>query len=110
MCYVSGVPARGTHDPIVYFLRFGDGPVKIGTTRNMGRRLGWIWRERNLADPLTMLVCRWGGRPVERAEHERFASAREEGEWFRPTPEVLARAAELEGLGLPFAVRCSLEG
>jgi hypothetical protein len=40
-----------------------------------------------------------GGMREERVLHERFASARAEGEWFRPVPDLLAYIDSLRSVG-----------
>ena len=74
----------------LYFVQAGPatGPVKIGSTTNLARRLA-VLRNAN-AEPLTLLASL----PIrsaadERAIHGRFASHRLSGEWFAPAVELL---------------------
>lgn len=64
-----------SHEPIVYYLKFGD-RVKIGTTTtNLRKRLLDIPHDEVLAvEP--------GGVDIERRRHLQFARHRVNGEWF----------------------------
>ena len=69
--------------------------VKIGfTERDVDDRL----REFQTGCPgiLTPLLQMSGTRQDEQAWHERFAAARERGEWFRPVPELLQAVDQFE--------------
>jgi len=86
----QGKPSRRSTEPCVYFLRVGDdGPIKIGFTRDIIRRL----RGLQTAHPeeirlLAKIVVRFP-RQLEREVHARFAHLRISGEWFRAEPELL---------------------
>ncbi len=71
----------------VYFIRAGDGPIKIGTTQRLRGRLAEI--QATAPVELRVLLYVPGGLHEERAIHERFRAARLHGEWFRATPELL---------------------
>lgn len=71
----------------VYYVRRADGLIKIGWTGQLARRLTTLTREHG---PIELLATHPGGRDVEQRQHARFRDARVEGEWFRPTPELLA--------------------
>lgn len=77
----------------VYFIQSASGGIKIGSARDIGRRM----KELQTAHPvkLEVLASTTGGQPVERAYHERFAAARLHGEWFSPAPEILAEIERL---------------
>ncbi|MEV6432591.1 GIY-YIG nuclease family protein [Nocardia sp. NPDC051463] len=68
------------HDEVVYYIRFGD-RVKIGTTKNLEKRLIAIPHDEVLAtEP--------GGLYVEQQRHKQFAHIRVHHEWFDLTPEL----------------------
>lgn len=76
----------------VYLARAGeDGPVKIGTARDVPRRLATLGR----ASPLPLLLLRTveGARAVEQWFHRRFAAQRMHGEWFRYCADMLTITA-----------------
>ena len=69
---------------VVYFIQQGDtGPIKIGTTvlALLDSRLKQLQTSSPL--PLRLLGVMEGGHNLERRFHERFASHRMAGEWFR---------------------------
>ncbi len=70
---------------VVYFVRRGDGLVKIGTSRVLQHRLTSLAAEHG---PLELLGQCPGSYETEREWHERFAACRIEGEWFRPSPDL----------------------
>jgi hypothetical protein len=73
----------------VYFVRAGpDGPVKIGLARDVARRLKTLQTASPV--PLLLLGVVPGDAKVERQLHRRFAGSRLRGEWFTPSPELLA--------------------
>jgi hypothetical protein len=74
------------HSESVYYIRFGD-RVKIGTTKNLSKRLKAIPHDEVMAtEP--------GGLYVEQQRHKQFAhlqiSTGSHREWFTLTPELLA--------------------
>lgn len=80
----------------VYFIQEGDsGPVKIGFSRDVARRLGELQRQAKA--PLRLLVSFEGTRRDEAALHTRFADHRLFGEWFHPAAELLEHVAALQG-------------
>ena len=74
--------------------------VKIGIAANPDERLRDL--QVGCAGRLRIVAVAAGGRPLERALHERLAAhrLRENGEWFEMCPEVLA---EIERLSVPEA-------
>ena len=77
---------------MAYFIGAETGPVKIGQTTDIRRRLSAL----QVASPvrLTLLaVCRGGCQ--ERMYHSQFAHSRLHGEWFERTPEIEAEIARL---------------
>jgi len=72
----------------VYYVRRGDGLVKIGYTgRDLRARLSQLRAEHG---SLEVLATHRGGYVAEQANHRRFAALRVTGEWFRPEPALLA--------------------
>lgn len=77
----------------IYFVGFGDGPIKIGFTANLDYRMEHL----QTACPykLELLATVKGGLGTERELHTRFAEHRIRGEWFSPAPDILAEIARL---------------
>lgn len=75
---------------VVYFIQGPPGtPIKIGiTTQDPEDRLRGI--QTGSPHRLRILRTEPGGRSRELQLHRRFAAARLEGEWFEPTPALLA--------------------
>jgi hypothetical protein len=80
---------------VVYYLRFGD-HVKIGTSRNLLRRLSALQYHEVLAiEP--------GDRLHERLRHSQFESNRSQGEWFELDADLEDHVAHIkETYGEPF--------
>jgi hypothetical protein len=75
----------------VYFIQAGDtGPVKIGISGNVERRLGELQRMER--QPLRVLATFEGNRSDEKSLHEMYAAHRIHGEWFNPAPEIIQNA------------------
>lgn len=75
----------------VYFAQVGtDGLVKIGFSRDPGRRLRQLGPE--VSGPLFMLRIEPGSMASEAEYHRAHAADRVVGEWFRPTAAVMAAA------------------
>lgn len=91
----SRLTAPGTMEGAVYFIGHAGAAdlVKIGYTTNIRKRLGSLQCANGRK--LVVLHTVSGTMADERALHERFASARREGEWFEPTAELLAYINEL---------------
>lgn len=80
---------RMRDEPIVYFIQAeGGGPIKIGTTTNIRQRLDSL----QAGSPVLLRVLGTipGNHVLERALHQRFATARSHFEWFLPTPALMA--------------------
>lgn len=76
----------------IYFIRGLDGgPVKIGVANDPKKRLADL--QRTCPVELEIIGSRPGDTLVERELHERFADFRVHGEWFEPSPVILAEAA-----------------
>lgn len=72
----------------VYAIQAGeDGPVKIGTALRPWERLATL----QTANPVRLrgVAVWWGSQREERVVHELFADRRLEGEWFKPTDDLL---------------------
>jgi hypothetical protein len=92
--YVSGL-GGGREDAHVYFIQRGtDGPIKIGASTNVVRRLG----ELQIAAPETMRligVAILGGYGLESRLHRFHAADLLGGEWFTPTADVWETVRDL---------------
>lgn len=76
------------HEPSVYFVQAGkDGPIKIGHTNNITRRMMNMQQGNHLK--LRLLRKRPGSRRDEKAFQDQFAHHRISGEWFVPAQELL---------------------
>lgn len=73
----------------IYAIQAGEaGPVKIGISRSPKQRL--VTLQQANPERLRPLAC-WRDLPeTEKVLHREFAAVRLAGEWFKPTPEVLA--------------------
>jgi hypothetical protein len=82
-----GVKCR--NDPFIYFIRAGEaGPIKIGLTRSVPDRLAGL--QICTADTLTVLASVQAPKEGERQLHAHFTPERIRGEWFRPSPRLMA--------------------
>jgi hypothetical protein len=74
---------------VIYFMQAeGGGPIKIGTSKRLARRLvtlRWL-----TGQPLKVLAVMPGNRHRERQLHARFSRYRVAGEWFDPSDVLLA--------------------
>lgn len=88
------LPVRRQDQRSVYFLQSETGgPIKIGVAEHATARLAEIQRMSPVRLRLVGLIA-FGGYVLERTLHAMFADARLHGEWFEPTPELLAFIAE----------------
>lgn len=69
----------------IYYVRRGDGAVKIGTTCDVESRMKNLARQHGY---LVLLAQHGGTRRTERILHSEFADIRLEGEWFRYTGDL----------------------
>ena len=84
----------------VYFVETADGQhVKIGFSTRPRKRFSEFGTLRPSTFVIRLLGSIPGSRKTERLLHEKFASARDNGEWFRKTPELAALIAALVGEG-----------
>jgi Meiotically up-regulated gene 113 len=72
---------------LIYFIRAGNGPIKIGISKNPIRRLRALQTPN--AKPLTLLGVMEGDLETERDIHRQFRNSRIRGEWFCTSPELL---------------------
>lgn len=79
--------ARGLSPPFVYFIqRREHGVIKIGQARDVASRL----RSLQTASPEPLHLLATSQRHDERELHSFFQRERLRGEWFRPSPRLLA--------------------
>jgi hypothetical protein len=79
----------------VYFIGGEAGPVKIGSTRNVGKRLATL----QIGSPvrLSILATVSGqGSTLECIYHTKFKAHRLLGEWFERCPEIEAEIRRLQ--------------
>jgi len=83
----------GDKQGVIYFVGYGDGPVKIGFTTNLPFRLQSL----QTACPYEMdlLAQRLGTPGDEWKYHERFRSAHIRGEWFKRTAALLKEVTRI---------------
>jgi hypothetical protein len=74
----------------VYFAQAED-RIKIGWSKQVSARLAGL--QTGCPSSIKLLGTIPGGRSVERQLHERFASLRLSGEWFKAEPELLEHIA-----------------
>lgn len=86
---VEQIEAQKAASSLVYFIQAGlDGPIKIGHSRNVTKRL----RKLQMSSPvqLRLIHVEPGGELRERELHEQFATARTHGEWFNAVADLYA--------------------
>jgi len=81
----------------IYFIQ-GEcgGPIKIGYTTDLKARLKTL--QTGYPDRLELLFAFPGNPEDEKKTHERYGEYRLQGEWFRPTPELLKSIQKLSYL------------
>jgi hypothetical protein len=83
---------------IVYFIQgIKGGPIKIGVTNDVARRLSAL--QNGAPDKLVVLLTAEGDREVEEEVHRKFSHLRLRGEWFEPAQELLQFIAEAKNVG-----------
>jgi hypothetical protein len=80
------------NDPIdvwskVYFIQEKTGPIKIGITDNVHKRLKEL--QTGNSDELKILHWTTGGRALEASLHKKFNEFHKFGEWFWPKKELI---------------------
>ena len=83
---IEEIDAERAARSVVYYVQRHDGAIKIGVTTNLAKRLSDFVR----VTPVTLLATMRGTRTAEQAMHRRFAADRIGGEWFNPSPSLLA--------------------
>lgn len=84
---------------MVYFVRATvSGMVKIGWTADSDPTARLTALQTGSPEPLEVAGTVKGDRATEREFHQRFATARSHGEWFRPTPALMAYVNRLDPL------------
>jgi hypothetical protein len=95
--YVAGLHRMAEEfeaDQFCYFVGGEDGPVKIGCTGDVKKRL---WGLQNASPvPLRLLAVTHGGQSRETAYHFTFGAHRLHGEWFERCPEIEAEIERLQ--------------
>lgn len=73
----------------VYFaMDEANGLIKIGRSRNVAKRMQQLrWQTKH---PIQLLTSTHGGPAAEMALHDLFFWDRDHGEWFRPSPGMVA--------------------
>lgn len=75
-----------TDEPYTYFVQAGpDGPIKIGSTRNLPVRL----RSLSMMSPIPLKLLGIVKGDIEDRCHVRLDAFRVHGEWFLPSPELI---------------------
>lgn len=72
----------------VYFIQAPSGLIKIGRSTDVTRRKKALQLAHG--ERLKLLGAVPGGAILEREFHDRWASLRQTGEWFKPAPDLLA--------------------
>lgn len=86
LCHPQAAQRTPDH---IYFLRAGQhGLIKIGVSVDVAVRIAAL--QTGSEQTLRLLGTLAGGPEVERAIHRRFAGSRVQGEWFWPSPDLLA--------------------
>lgn len=98
------IPKRRLHkfvpgyrpDNFVYFVQCGeDGPIKIGTAKDLRMRLSSL--QIGCPYELRLLGAREGDMLTESELHRRFARYRIRGEWFEPSEGLLREIEPCRG-------------
>ena len=88
----KSIPTKN-HIRMVYFAAAPEGPIKIGMTCDVKRRLRELRTKTKL--DLAILATIDGGSPREGLYHSRFLAHHIEGEWFERHPDILAEINRL---------------
>lgn len=87
----------------VYFMQMGNGPIKVGISRDPSKRRKQIGEL--LPYRLKILATVPGNRDLERRIHYALGEYRTRGEWFAPDAEVRGLAIIAAAKGLPAVMR-----
>lgn len=91
---VNATTTASRGKPTVYFAQsVAGGPVKIGHSADVEARVASLQTAH--VDTLRIIGTIPGGRAVEAALHASFAADRIGGEWFRPSPSLVAFVREI---------------
>lgn len=87
----------------VYFMRRPNstGPIKIGVTTSLARRLYQISRE--IGDDLEIIASMDGGIKIEKAFHQRHKASCIGGEWFSPSADLIDDINEIRSGNFDFS-------
>lgn len=77
----------------VYFIKAAGPAIKIGFATNVAIRIASL--QTSSHEPLTLLASVAGDRALEKSLHQQFKHLKLAGEWFKDTPELRARIADL---------------
>lgn len=86
-------PFNYTRPDQVYFVRAGEGPIKIGIAADVDARVRTLQTAH--AEQLIILAVTEGGQAREFEYHGRFAEHRLNGEWFAPHSDILAEVERI---------------
>lgn len=85
-------------EAVIYFIQSEHGgSIKIGRADDLAKRLVNLQTSR--PDKLVVLAAAQGTVEHERLLHTRFAAAREKGEWFAPTAELMSLIGDVVSHG-----------
>ena len=79
---------------VVYYVQRGDGAIKVGTSDHLAARLRHL---RSSHGPLQLLATERGSFTKEEERHTQFADDALGGEWFSPSPALMAHVETLAG-------------
>jgi hypothetical protein len=89
---VHGLPAG---PPILlYFIQTASGPIKIGITDNLARRLDQVTRV--AFEDVKLLAVFRGSRDLEKRLHNSLARHRLKNDWFSPHEHVMRALSDLQ--------------
>lgn len=107
----AGVEVSDTYIPdepgtYVYFVRRNDGRIKIGFSKDVGRRKRDL---ESAAGPLELLLTLPGDYVLEQALHNKFKASHAHGEWFNPSADLLEYIRNQGGVPFDSAPECNIE-
>jgi hypothetical protein len=82
----------------VYFVQSTAGPIKIGFTCHLAKRIANL--NGMLPEGVSLMASLPGDRRTEAYFHTKLASYRIQGEWFRPADAVLLAVEDVKNRGL----------
>lgn len=91
----------------VYFVKpkFRDGPIKIGSTVELGHRIEGLQTSHFEELEIIGAIESADYKAIERELHRRFSPWRVRGEWFASTDELMEHILGLSGLFTPLGDR-----